>query len=82
MFDADSFLRVEEYVIEAEAVAEQAARADLVREQPLGIAEIAELLGENVNTVYGRLRTARQQFDMAVRRHHARHGLERCRSSR
>lgn len=40
--------------------------------EQMGVPEIAEMLGENVNTVYGRLRTARQQFDMAVRRHHAR----------
>jgi RNA polymerase sigma-70 factor (ECF subfamily) len=34
--------------------------------------EIAALLGENVNTVYGRLRTARIEFDAVVRRHQAR----------
>lgn len=50
--------------------------------EQMSVPEIAEMLGENVNTVYGRLRTARQRFDMAVRRHHARCGLERCRSSR
>ncbi len=40
--------------------------------EQMSVPEIAELLAENANTVYGRLRTARQQFEMAVRRHHAR----------
>ncbi len=52
MFDVDSFLRVDEYVIEAEATVEEATRAELVREQPLGIAEIAELLDVQPKTVH------------------------------
>jgi RNA polymerase sigma-70 factor, ECF subfamily len=36
--------------------------------------EIAEALGENVNTVYSRLRAARADFDAAVGRHRARDG--------
>ena len=32
-------------------------------------AEIAEALGINVNTVYSRLRVARQEFECALRRH-------------
>jgi RNA polymerase sigma-70 factor (ECF subfamily) len=35
--------------------------------------EIAEALELNVNTVYGRLRAARQQFNQALARHRARH---------
>ena len=34
--------------------------------------EIAEALGENLNTVYARLRAARSAFEAAVARHHAR----------
>ena len=34
--------------------------------------EIAEALGDNVNTVYARLRAARAAFEAAVARHHAR----------
>jgi RNA polymerase sigma-70 factor (ECF subfamily) len=40
--------------------------------EQMTVPEIAELVGENVNTVYGRLRTARREFELAVRRHHAR----------
>jgi RNA polymerase sigma-70 factor (ECF subfamily) len=36
--------------------------------------EIADALGTNVNTVYSRLRVARQAFDEALARHHARDG--------
>jgi ParB/RepB/Spo0J family partition protein len=52
MFDTADFLRVDEYVVEAEAAVEEAARAELVREQPLGIAEIAELLDVHPRTVH------------------------------
>ena len=34
--------------------------------------EIAESLGENINTIYARLRAARQQFDAAAQRERAR----------
>jgi RNA polymerase sigma-70 factor, ECF subfamily len=34
--------------------------------------EIAECLGLNVNTIYGRLRAARRAFDAAYARHRAR----------
>jgi RNA polymerase sigma-70 factor (ECF subfamily) len=44
----------------------------LVELEQLGVPEIAELTGEKPNTIYGRLRTARQQFDAAVRRHRSR----------
>jgi RNA polymerase sigma-70 factor (ECF subfamily) len=44
----------------------------LVELEQLTVPEIAEMLGEKTNTIYGRVRAARQQFDMAVRRHHAR----------
>lgn len=44
----------------------------LVELEQLTVPEIAELLGEKVNTIYGRLRVARQQFEMALRRHRAR----------
>lgn len=35
-------------------------------------AQIAEVLGENVNTVHSRLRAARKAFDQAVERHRSR----------
>jgi RNA polymerase sigma-70 factor, ECF subfamily len=44
----------------------------LVELEQLTVPEIAVLLGEKVNTIYGRLRVARQQFEMALRRHRAR----------
>ena len=40
--------------------------------EQLSAPEIAEALELNVNTVYSRLRAARQSFDQAVARHHAR----------
>jgi ParB family chromosome partitioning protein len=51
MFSADDFLVVDTYVLEAEAEAEDAKRAEVVREVPLGIAEIAELVGVRPATV-------------------------------
>jgi RNA polymerase sigma-70 factor (ECF subfamily) len=36
--------------------------------------EMAEVLGENVNTVYSRLRAARLEFEQALERHRAREG--------
>ncbi len=39
--------------------------------------EIAEILGENVNTVYSRLRAAREEFEQALERRHA-HDAWRC----
>lgn len=36
--------------------------------------EIAEALGANVNSIYSRLRVARQEFEKAVQRHRARDG--------
>jgi RNA polymerase sigma-70 factor (ECF subfamily) len=35
-------------------------------------AEMAEVLGENTNTVYSRLRAARLEFEQALERHRAR----------
>ncbi len=40
--------------------------------EEMTVPEIAESLGTNVNTVYSRLRTARQEFDQAVSRHRTR----------
>lgn len=37
--------------------------------EQLSAVEIAEALGENVNTIYSRLRAARALFDAALRRH-------------
>jgi RNA polymerase sigma-70 factor (ECF subfamily) len=37
--------------------------------EELGAPEIADALGENLNTVYSRLRAARAEFDAAYRRH-------------
>jgi RNA polymerase sigma-70 factor (ECF subfamily) len=37
--------------------------------EQLSVPEIAEVLGDNVNTVYSRLRAARAQFDAALTRH-------------
>jgi ParB family chromosome partitioning protein len=52
MFDTDSFLRLEEYVAEAEAiVAEEESPVVIVREVPVGIAEIAQLLEVKLQTV-------------------------------
>jgi RNA polymerase sigma-70 factor (ECF subfamily) len=42
--------------------------------EELTIPEIAEVLGENVNTVYARLRAARREFELATQRHRARDG--------
>lgn len=39
--------------------------------EQLTVPEIAELVGDKPNTIYGRLRNARQQFETALRRHHA-----------
>jgi RNA polymerase sigma-70 factor (ECF subfamily) len=36
--------------------------------EQLSSVEIAEILGENLNTIYSRLRVARQEFEQAVRR--------------
>jgi RNA polymerase sigma-70 factor (ECF subfamily) len=46
----------------------------LVELEQLPVAEIAEALGINVNTVYSRLRLAREKFDAALARHRARDG--------
>jgi RNA polymerase sigma-70 factor, ECF subfamily len=51
----------------------------LVELEQLAVPEIAELLGENVNTIYGRLRAARMQFDAAARRSRARVAVRRAR---
>jgi RNA polymerase sigma-70 factor, ECF subfamily len=40
--------------------------------EEMSVPEIAEVLGRNVNTVYGRLRIARRAFDQAARRERAR----------
>lgn len=50
MFDTDSFLRVDEYVIDAEESA-AAPAPEVVREMPLGMAEVAELLEVKRGTV-------------------------------
>ncbi len=42
--------------------------------EQLSIVEIAELLGENLNTVYSRQRAARAQFEAALERHKRREG--------
>jgi len=42
--------------------------------EQMTVPEIAEALGANVNTVYARLRTARQEFDAAAQRERARDG--------
>lgn len=44
----------------------------LVELEQLPAAEVAEVVGVNVNTVYSRLRLARAEFDEAVRHHRAR----------
>jgi RNA polymerase sigma-70 factor (ECF subfamily) len=44
----------------------------LVELEQLAVPEIAEMLGEKTNTIYGRLRAARQQFEQALRRQRAR----------
>jgi RNA polymerase sigma-70 factor (ECF subfamily) len=44
----------------------------LAQFEEMSAVEIAECLGLNVNTVYGRLRAARQAFDAALARHRAR----------
>lgn len=52
MFDTDSFLRVEEYVAEAESLAEAKESPVIqVRESPLGVTEIAQLLEVQRKTV-------------------------------
>lgn len=40
--------------------------------EQLSVPEIAELLEQNLNTVYSRLRAARAAFEQALSRHHAR----------
>jgi RNA polymerase sigma-70 factor (ECF subfamily) len=40
--------------------------------EELTVPEIAEALGENVNTIYARLRTARRDFELATQRERAR----------
>jgi RNA polymerase sigma-70 factor (ECF subfamily) len=40
--------------------------------EQMSVPEIADALGVNLNTVYSRLRAARQQFEEAVTRHRAR----------
>jgi RNA polymerase sigma-70 factor (ECF subfamily) len=45
--------------------------------EEMTVPEIAEVLGENVNTVYARLRAARREFDAAYARHRARTRTER-----
>jgi RNA polymerase sigma-70 factor (ECF subfamily) len=42
--------------------------------EQMAVPDIATALGLNLNTVYSRLRAARQQFDEAVARHKARDG--------
>jgi RNA polymerase sigma-70 factor (ECF subfamily) len=46
----------------------------LVELEQVSVPEIAEALGVNTNTVYSRLRAARQEFEQAVQRHRARDG--------
>jgi RNA polymerase sigma-70 factor (ECF subfamily) len=42
--------------------------------EQMSVPEIAEALGENVNTIYSRLRTARREFEEAALRERARDG--------
>lgn len=51
MFDTDSFLAVEEYVMDAERAVESPVSPETVREAPLGRSEIASLLGVKLSTV-------------------------------
>ena len=44
----------------------------LVELEQLSVPEVAELLGQNVNTLYTRLRSARQDFERALGRRRAR----------
>jgi RNA polymerase sigma-70 factor (ECF subfamily) len=44
----------------------------LVELEELTVPEVAELIGQNPNTVYSRLRAARTAFDAALMRHRAR----------
>lgn len=44
----------------------------MVEIEQMTVPEAAEALGANVDTVYSRLRVARQKFEQAVLRHHAR----------
>jgi RNA polymerase sigma-70 factor, ECF subfamily len=44
--------------------------------EQLTVPEIAEVLGENLNTVYSRLRKAKQRFEAALSRHRATHPQE------
>jgi RNA polymerase sigma-70 factor (ECF subfamily) len=46
----------------------------LVELEQMPVVEAAAALGVNVNTVYSRLRLAREKFDAALARHHARDG--------
>jgi RNA polymerase sigma-70 factor (ECF subfamily) len=45
--------------------------------EQLAAPQIAEVLGINVNTVYSRLRLAREAFNLALARHHVRDGKTR-----
>jgi RNA polymerase sigma-70 factor (ECF subfamily) len=44
----------------------------LVQLEEMSVPQVAELLGANVNTVYTRLRRAREDFEQALARHRAR----------
>jgi RNA polymerase sigma-70 factor (ECF subfamily) len=44
----------------------------LAHVEQMNATEIAEVLGENINTVYSRLRTARREFEQILSRHRAR----------
>ena len=46
----------------------------LAEVEELAAPEIAQVLGINVNTVYSRLRLAREAFNLALARHHGRDG--------
>ena len=48
------------------------AGADLAELEQMTAPEIADSLGVNLNTVYSRLRAARQKFEAALKRHQAR----------
>jgi RNA polymerase sigma-70 factor (ECF subfamily) len=50
--------------------------------EQMTLAEVSEAIGAPLQTVYSRLRTARDEFEDAVARHHAHtHWRERCASS-
>lgn len=50
--------------------------------EEMSVPEIAEILGQNVNTIYARLRAARREFDVAHQRHRALVRGENARASR